>query len=709
MPTTLTPEALLADRRWIEDLARRLVRDPNAADDVAQEAWRRALERPPADVTSPRGWLHSLVKSCAREMRRSETRRVAREHAASRPESTPGAAHLVARAEAQRIVLAEVLALDPASREVVLLRYFEDLEPWQIAKRLGEPQGTVRSRLHRALATLRGRLDDEHGGDRERWAVALCGPGWRSASPSAGATTLAKGVIVMTTQTKAVIAAAAVVAVLLFWWSADGAPPAPQPKAHAEEAIVPAPRAAPVRRTPAADETATTTESAPPAAPAPVAPVASGPKRLPVRLIELTPADPAAEAGGGADRRGGAIAGAGEAGGVMLGGGVAIEADGWTKWKPVPEKGTATLRGKVVDSTGAPLGGAEILRVDPAAGGADGDIRDYRHITPIGETAADGTFSLAAQPARAYRLVANWHHAMNRPAGLLLSGLVPVEPRENQTVAGIELRVPVDPRDFGAVTGRVVDDDGAPVATTIGVIRPYVGDAASGADGRFRLSPILAGETEIVVDDYDYRPIRRTVAVRAGAETDVELRLTQKLSGPHEIDGFLRDTDGRPVAGVPILCGGMQDLYRRRTTGADGSFRFRHLPSPPDGTSFYLSVFSDGIVLKTVNGIAAPTHGFVFEVERSVKLRLLIRDAATSAALPIFNVTISRAVEKDGATIMEPVVVTTRHEEDGIWTAEVPRGPLTLFVEAPEHRGFNGTVEVPREGADFEALIEMQR
>src|SRR5687768_8840023 len=86
MPVTLWPETLLAERQWIEDLARRLVRDRNAADDVAQEAFSRALATPPVSVTSVRGWLHALVRSCARERWRGETRRAARERLVARPE-----------------------------------------------------------------------------------------------------------------------------------------------------------------------------------------------------------------------------------------------------------------------------------------------------------------------------------------------------------------------------------------------------------------------------------------------------------------------------------------------------------------------------------------------------------------------------------------------------------------------------------------------
>ncbi len=43
-------EALLAEREWVRHLARTLARDESAADDLEQEAWRAALERPPADT-----------------------------------------------------------------------------------------------------------------------------------------------------------------------------------------------------------------------------------------------------------------------------------------------------------------------------------------------------------------------------------------------------------------------------------------------------------------------------------------------------------------------------------------------------------------------------------------------------------------------------------------------------------------------------------
>ncbi|MFC7219190.1 RNA polymerase sigma factor [Streptomyces polyrhachis] len=51
-------------------------------------------------------------------------------------------------------------ALAPLHRQVITLRYFADLSVRDIATGLGIPEGTVKSRLHTALATLRRRLAD---------------------------------------------------------------------------------------------------------------------------------------------------------------------------------------------------------------------------------------------------------------------------------------------------------------------------------------------------------------------------------------------------------------------------------------------------------------------------------------------------------------------------------------------------------------------
>ncbi|NUP98054.1 MAG: hypothetical protein HUU28_18000, partial [Planctomycetaceae bacterium] len=59
-------EELLAESDWVRRLARALVSDPDAAEDVAQQALVAALERPPKADRPLRPWLRVVVENFAR-------------------------------------------------------------------------------------------------------------------------------------------------------------------------------------------------------------------------------------------------------------------------------------------------------------------------------------------------------------------------------------------------------------------------------------------------------------------------------------------------------------------------------------------------------------------------------------------------------------------------------------------------------------------
>lgn len=58
------------------------------------------------------------------------------------------------------VVAEELERVPPAQRQILALRYFADLSVRDIADRLGIPEGTVKSRLHSAVAALGRRLSD---------------------------------------------------------------------------------------------------------------------------------------------------------------------------------------------------------------------------------------------------------------------------------------------------------------------------------------------------------------------------------------------------------------------------------------------------------------------------------------------------------------------------------------------------------------------
>ncbi|MCY2959837.1 MAG: RNA polymerase sigma factor [Planctomycetota bacterium] len=172
-PAHPTQELLLEHVAWMRALARSLVRDVHAAEDLAQDVAVAALEEAPADPGRWRAWVRAAMWNRAADRSRARRNATARERDHARSESTPDTAELLGRVETQRRMADHLLALDEPYRTTLLLRYFEDLAPSEIAARTGAEVATVKSRLHRGLDLLRVRLDREHHGDRSAWVAAL--------------------------------------------------------------------------------------------------------------------------------------------------------------------------------------------------------------------------------------------------------------------------------------------------------------------------------------------------------------------------------------------------------------------------------------------------------------------------------------------------------------------------------------------------------
>jgi RNA polymerase sigma-70 factor (ECF subfamily) len=157
----------------VRRLARSLVRDEAAADDVEQRTWLAALESPPREEACARSWLARVVRSKVLNAHRSRTRRDAHERrgALGLSQSERSAEDVVALAETQKELVVAVLALGEPYRTTVLLRFFEELPPREVARRMGANVETVRTRTRRALDALRAGLTKRHGGDG--WVAAL--------------------------------------------------------------------------------------------------------------------------------------------------------------------------------------------------------------------------------------------------------------------------------------------------------------------------------------------------------------------------------------------------------------------------------------------------------------------------------------------------------------------------------------------------------
>lgn len=199
-------EELLAHADFIRALSRRLVLDEHRAADVEQDAWIAALEHSQFVRKSLRSWLSRVVRNAAYLIHRSEKNRAARERASLVPVPAPSPENTAIREETLRRMTEAVLALADPYRTTVLLRFYDNLTLKQVADRMGVPLATAKTRLRRALETLRNNLDDMYKGNRRDWLVALAPfSGIHLAMPAAKAANVSgilTGALAMSTKFK---------------------------------------------------------------------------------------------------------------------------------------------------------------------------------------------------------------------------------------------------------------------------------------------------------------------------------------------------------------------------------------------------------------------------------------------------------------------------------------------------------------------------
>ncbi len=169
----MNSEALLEHSKFIRCLARSLVLDESSADDLTQKTWRAALKKPPKEDAPPMGWLSKVVHNLARMEKRSSIRRYKREKIVAQPEAVRSTEDVFERQAQTQLIFDAVMSLKDPYRSAILLRFYDEMPPRQIAREIGAPVTTVKTWLQRGQEQLRGKLDAEFGGDRETWKLAL--------------------------------------------------------------------------------------------------------------------------------------------------------------------------------------------------------------------------------------------------------------------------------------------------------------------------------------------------------------------------------------------------------------------------------------------------------------------------------------------------------------------------------------------------------
>jgi RNA polymerase sigma-70 factor (ECF subfamily) len=129
--------------------------------DVFHDVWRRASRYDPAGG-SVVGWIMNQARSRAIDRLRFEGRkkRVSPDGDSPLPEMVPADPHeVIAHREQGRLLRDALTTLTPEERQAIETAFFSELTYQEVAVRLNQPLGTVKTRVRSALAKLRHALE----------------------------------------------------------------------------------------------------------------------------------------------------------------------------------------------------------------------------------------------------------------------------------------------------------------------------------------------------------------------------------------------------------------------------------------------------------------------------------------------------------------------------------------------------------------------
>ena len=144
----------------LDRAARLILRDPELARDAVQDGLIRAWRDLPGlrDPDAFDGWLHRLTVNACLDLARRRRRRPIEVELS--PIHHPAIADDSVGVARRDLVDNVLRSLDPDGRAIVVLHYYLGMPLPEVAATLSIPVGTVKSRLHRALGTMRIAITD---------------------------------------------------------------------------------------------------------------------------------------------------------------------------------------------------------------------------------------------------------------------------------------------------------------------------------------------------------------------------------------------------------------------------------------------------------------------------------------------------------------------------------------------------------------------
>ena len=366
------------------------------------------------------------------------------------------------------------------------------------------------------------------------------------------------------------------------------------------------------------------------------------------------------------------------------------------------------VRGRVVDTQGRPVAGAEVrLAPSPLPGQRTGAKRAEPAVEedPFAALSdARGQFAIAHVPAAQIDLTARKRsHAPSLVRGIQIS------PGEGAADLGTVVLRP------GArIAGRVIDSKGKPIASAgvhrVESLEPLdhrsarlegeKPDAISGADGKFVLEDLASGlPLNLIVRAPGHLP----AGVR-NVRPPNQKPLMVRLEAAAQLRGRVVSAEGEPVAGARvdfIWEAAVPDRPERKTgppverfatSDREGRFELRNLPS---GTAT-VSAWAEGHVPVDGREVTVPwpdpDQELILTLERGT---VLSGRVATTAGDPVSGARVSAG----GAS--------GTSDDDGVYKVEgAPVGRTTILAFHPDYRRFFKEVVLDKGGNQLDVTFE---
>jgi protocatechuate 3,4-dioxygenase beta subunit len=278
------------------------------------------------------------------------------------------------------------------------------------------------------------------------------------------------------------------------------------------------------------------------------------------------------------------------------------------------EKGFETLKGLVINESGAAVAGVQVKAV--RIGSPDGPMGQGAFRIFKTTSAADGTFGLASMPIGTYSLAAV-------QGGLAGNARAFVANRRSHPT-GVSRSCEIVLKPSGTIDGRVLGPDGAPIQSA--VVEPGAMQAAfsmTDGEGRFVLEDLVQGVYAVAAnaDGFASKTIEDVVTGESGLE--ILLGLEGRISGKVFFEG-------RPRPGIRIIARG-KGAFNRRTweavSGKDGGYVLGSLAEGRYTVGVVSTEFAAPAITRIVVDEGEHLENIDFILERPGGLEGVVKDA----------------------------------------------------------------------------------